>query len=220
MKHFLKGAALALTLVALPANAAVIISLQNNVTTDENVLFAFSTETASKTLIANTNKSKVAVTFKNESGLIANASGQSSTTNADGVLVGTTSVNIASGFSFSTAEFQVPGIPGLPPPDEATSIFVEAFGVDGNVIKSELFNISGFGENRIGISGTDSEIFTGFRISLNPFGAGVDALSQVRIGGVSKVGAIPEPATWMMMLFGFGVVGAAMRRRKTVPSFA
>ena len=34
------------------------------------------------------------------------------------------------------------------------------------------------------------------------------------------VAAIPEPATWMMMLFGFGVVGAAMRRRKTVPSFA
>jgi hypothetical protein len=27
-------------------------------------------------------------------------------------------------------------------------------------------------------------------------------------------GAVPEPATWMMMILGFGIVGAAMRRRK------
>lgn len=32
--------------------------------------------------------------------------------------------------------------------------------------------------------------------------------------------AVPEPATWMMMLFGFGFVGAAMRRSKTRHSFA
>jgi Domain of unknown function (DUF4394)/PEP-CTERM motif len=29
--------------------------------------------------------------------------------------------------------------------------------------------------------------------------------------------AIPEPATWMMMIFGFGVVGASMRRRQRSP---
>lgn len=32
--------------------------------------------------------------------------------------------------------------------------------------------------------------------------------------------AVPEPATWMMMLFGFGLIGGAMRRRKTIASFA
>jgi PEP-CTERM motif len=32
--------------------------------------------------------------------------------------------------------------------------------------------------------------------------------------------AVPEPATWMMMLFGFGLVGSAMRRRKNAVSFA
>ena len=32
------------------------------------------------------------------------------------------------------------------------------------------------------------------------------------IGG--NVGAIPEPATWMMMLMGFGLIGAAMRRKR------
>ena len=216
MKHLLKGAALAFTLAASPANAAVVIS-SANVTTTENVLFASSTQTASPTLIANTNQSKVAVTFANKELLLANASGQSSTENATGVLVGLTSVDIASGFRFSTAEFNVEGIPGNFPSVEASSIFVEAIGVGGLVIGKETLKINGFGENRIGISGTACEMFTGFRITLNPFGTGVDALSQVRLGGV---GAVPEPATWMMMLFGFGLIGGAMRRRNTVPSFA
>ena len=216
MKHLLKGAAFALALAASPANAAVVISFAN-VTTDQNVLFASSTKTASPTLIANTNQSNTAVTFANVLGLIANASGQSSTTNGNGRLTGVTSVNIASGFRFTTAEFNVAGINGNALL-QASSIFVEAIGVGGNVIGSQILPpLDGNGENRIGISGTMGEMFTGFRITLAPVGAGVDALSQVRLGGV---GAVPEPATWMMMLFGFGLIGGAMRRRKTVPSFA
>lgn len=39
---------------------------------------------------------------------------------------------------------------------------------------------------------------------------------------VSGSSAVPEPATWAMMIFGFGMVGSAMRRRKgqTSVSFA
>ena len=37
-----------------------------------------------------------------------------------------------------------------------------------------------------------------------------------------KIGAVPEAATWMMMIFGFGMAGAAMRynRRSTKVTFA
>ena len=215
MKHLFKGAAFALALAASPANAAVVISLAN-VTTDQNVLFASSTETPSPTLIANTNQSNTAVIFANTLPLLANASGQSSTVNFNSRLTGVTSVNIASGFRFFTAEFNVPGIPGNANL-EATSIFVEALGVGGGVIGSQLLTIGTNGENRIGISGTMGEVFTGFRITLGPVGTGVDALSQVRLGGV---GAVPEPTTWMMMLFGFGLIGGAMRRRNIIPLFA
>ena len=47
-------------------------------------------------------------------------------------------------------------------------------------------------------------------------GTGVDDIRQVRLGVVSAVGtAVPEPATWAMMLGGFAVLGTALRRRKT-----
>jgi hypothetical protein len=35
-----------------------------------------------------------------------------------------------------------------------------------------------------------------------------------KLGAITVKSAVPEPATWMMMIGGFGVVGVAMRRRK------
>lgn len=37
---------------------------------------------------------------------------------------------------------------------------------------------------------------------------------------VDSAGAVPEPASWAMMVGGFGLMGAAMRRRKTAIRFA
>lgn len=37
---------------------------------------------------------------------------------------------------------------------------------------------------------------------------------------VTAANAVPEPATWAMMIGGLGVVGLAMRRRRTTVSFA
>lgn len=67
---------------------------------------------------------------------------------------------------------------------------------------------SGFDVNDISLSGAglltldlrDTNNAQGARISLQLNGAG----------------AVPEPATWAMMLLGFGAVGATMRRRKRV----
>lgn len=42
----------------------------------------------------------------------------------------------------------------------------------------------------------------------------------IRVVTPTPGGAVPEPATWAMMIGGFGLVGAAMRRRATSVSFA
>ncbi|QDZ08977.1 PEP-CTERM sorting domain-containing protein [Sphingomonas panacisoli] len=46
------------------------------------------------------------------------------------------------------------------------------------------------------------------------------ALSPLPGGGYgypAAVSGVPEPATWAMMIMGFGLIGAAMRRRHATP---
>lgn len=60
--------------------------------------------------------------------------------------------------------------------------------------------------------------------------SGVDRITQVRFraGGNAfeydniavATGAIPEPATWGMLITGFGIIGAALRRRRRIVTIA
>jgi hypothetical protein len=43
--------------------------------------------------------------------------------------------------------------------------------------------------------------------------ASLSDVRQVRLGGIQTAAAVPEPATWALMLMGFGAVGYSMRRR-------
>ncbi len=53
----------------------------------------------------------------------------------------------------------------------------------------------------------------------NPYGPALDNVSVVESGG-GIGGTVPEPATWAMMIAGFGFVGAASRRRNRQVSVA
>jgi hypothetical protein len=49
----------------------------------------------------------------------------------------------------------------------------------------------------------------------DPIGGGVAVRSFGSVGfDTISLGAVPEPASWMMLIAGFGLVGAAMRRRQ------
>jgi hypothetical protein len=50
------------------------------------------------------------------------------------------------------------------------------------------------------------------RVSFTTNGTGVQDVRQIRLDPVNAA-AIPEPAAWAMMLGGFGLIGAASRRR-------
>jgi hypothetical protein len=40
-------------------------------------------------------------------------------------------------------------------------------------------------------------------------------VGHIRIGGVGIDGSVPEPATWALMIMGFGGAGALLRRRRS-----
>jgi hypothetical protein len=79
---------------------------------------------------------------------------------------------------------------------------------------------------RVNGDGTLSTIYTGLTM---PTGLEIGAdgdfyvtnFSPVPgIGQVLRIAAVPEPATWAMMILGFGLAGAAMRRRSLSVRFA
>ena len=46
------------------------------------------------------------------------------------------------------------------------------------------------------------------------------AIHRVIAGRVEQILAVPEPATWAMLITGFGLVGVALRRRESLPRAA
>lgn len=78
---------------------------------------------------------------------------------------------------------------------------------------SATFGI-GNGQNFFSALATNGQFITDVNITLN--GNVVD-IRQFRLGGIDNIADIPvpEPTTWAVMLGGLGLVGAAMRRRRT-----
>ena len=48
------------------------------------------------------------------------------------------------------------------------------------------------------------------------YNGGEQSSGRVTVSVAGATGAVPEPATWAMMLAGFGIIGGAMRRRQRV----
>ena len=81
-----------------------------------------------------------------------------------------------------------------------------------NITTDNTFTLSN-GQNFFGVKAADGTVLTSVSFTSS---AGIEAVKQVRIAGLNAVnGAVPEPATWAMMLFGFGAVGFGMRRRRS-----
>lgn len=107
--------------------------------------------------------------------------------------------------------------------DATTAAISGSWGADN--FGSILLNGSATGNALTGIKFENFQGLTNFTIG-SGFAAGLNTLdfSVVDGGGptafrvddlVGTVGnAVPEPATWAMMLFGFGVVGSSIRRRR------
>lgn len=110
--------------------------------------------------------------------------------------------------------------------DTGTVQISSGTGFGNSILSTGFFTLSDAGSlsNLFASLGGGSLAFTLFDVDPNDnfydFTLGVDG-SLIDIGqGPIVTPGIPEPATWAMMVLGFGAIGTAIRRRRTVPSYA
>ncbi len=110
-------------------------------------------------------------------------------------------------FQIGTGYSYIPGVFGYWESYRAGSL---AGSGSFNVNTASYINFSdlaGFDEVRVGV------LYESFSSFNGPFGNG-NALLAANASGKSLVGPVPEPASWAMMLIGFGAVGAGLRYRR------
>lgn len=109
------------------------------------------------------------------------------------------------------------------------SLGASAYKYFGYNIASNSFNVASIpgsvGPNSGVLAGVNGSLNTGFFFDPlpgqpDPSGTGADGLYRFYDTGGNQsytsisISPAPEPATWAMMIGGFGIVGASMRRRK------
>jgi hypothetical protein len=203
------GGLTAMGAVGAPAQAAVLLCTGNNCTaTSENVLVTSGT---GATISGSTQDSNLGVLFSSttDASLIGGANGQADVSSADGLLNSLTFA-LTGGATFTSAIFNLFPLPGNVA-NEATSVIINYTSPNGTA-GSQSINTNG--QNFIGVYTTAGERLTSVTFVADPITTGIQDLRQLRLGGAAAATpAVPEPATWAMMLFGFGGLGYAMRRR-------
>ena len=199
---------------ASPAAATVIIDVGPGVLQpDENLLFN-NNPTPGLSIEGVTNQTNTFVTITGGETLTP-AGGQARLDTADGdISTGFTFFGHADqlvGFDLSDAalaftqtEFRIFGGTAteitLTFVDTAGQVFQQTFGIPAN----GFFNASAL----------DGQQIDYFSIAAN---GTIGDVRQIRLGGIdSLVGLVPEPASWAMMLLGFGTAGAMLRHRRRV----
>ena len=85
----------------------------------------------------------------------------------------------------------------------------------GGLFSSELFDLYG---PQVFSGTTDAPLFAAGVFTLavgSPVGPQTETLTIT-----DTAASVPEPASWAMMVGGFGLIGAAMRRKKVAVTFA
>ncbi len=211
---FYAGAALGLAFAAAPAMASIIINIHDSgaIQPSENVLFtngatsAFNGVSGYNEIMGTTNAG-TNVLFQGDEALSAQASGQASLTgSSDSNLDFLQIMPSAPSTGFGAIEFLLSPQTGAGGQQDFTTTL---YFYDQNNVEYSVDNIAFVnGNNWFSAYGTNGDYITRAYFELS--GTGAADIRQIRINGV---GVVPEPAAWAMMIFGFGLVGGAMRRR-------
>lgn len=106
------------------------------------------------------------------------------------------------GATFTNAEFNLTAAASGPVSIFAYDQFGDGFG--------GVFALNEVGSNWFNVVATNNQIIRSIVLMST---APLIDVANVRLGGIDA-GLVPEPATWAMMIAGFGGVGASMRARR------
>lgn len=202
-------------IMAAPASATI-IQVDASSIQGANVLFNSGTQTG--TTVQGSTQSGTAVNFTGRTlggGTTIMADGgqarvqgnlDASTSNPnDTLLLQSLDFGLASGGLFNNLEFNLftgsssAGLVSLALTDNAGQVF-------------NFNNLAlGTGSNFFGFQGTGGESIANVAFTTT---VGIQDVRQIRLDQLAGTSAVPEPATWAMMLLGFAGTGFAVRRRR------
>jgi hypothetical protein len=202
-------AGLLLASVAAPASADILIYLDKpgQLQPDENVEFQVVDITANP-IHGITNQTNTLVTFNGHEDLVAPSNGQARLEAVDGGLDWLKFHLTDPRFLFTEVEFDIHYGSGT----TATEAFVQFEDRYGNIFSDTMTLANG--SNWVSAESINGQLIRNVTVT---FDGDVGDIRQFRIGGVTEV---PEPATWAMLIAGFGLVGATARRRKAARAAA
>jgi PEP-CTERM motif len=209
-RGLLAAAFLSIAAVSIsPAQADIVVVTGVNNQGTDNVLLNPATNVL--TVTGTVGPSDLLVNFTSASGsglLNANPSGQATVAGGTGnVSLTQLSFDLANNDTFTKAVFNINAAT-----DGSVLIHVEGINITGGFFQDN-FTVDANGQNFFTITSINGQLMTD--VSLTAInGATFDDVRQVRLGGFSTVGAVPEPSTWAMMILGFAGVGFLAYRRR------
>lgn len=154
-----------------------------------------------------TNNTSTSITFTSNETITAPANGQARVTAADGAF---TFLNIAptlAGLGFSAMEFNLNAT-------STGSALIQFFDQFGGTFGG-TYTLGSAGQNFFNATATNGEVITRATITSQ---VPISDVAQVRVGNVIAFNAVPESATWTMMILGLGMVGMGLRLRRRTPA--
>ena len=196
---------------AAPAGAAITIDAEPPFppNPDENVLLTGGV--LDFIVLGLTNQTATQVNFLSDENIFAPSNGQARIKADDGEFTFLDITLADPGLGFTAFEFNLDAVAD----GKVTLTFFDQF----NNAVGDSFGLNRNGSNFFNATATGGDLITRVLVSSS---VGLSDIAQVRlgVGPIDRDGgggqAVPEPATWAMMILGFGGVGSLMRRRRAV----